>query len=136
MSRLSNRISNALATVKCPACGKHVVPTILAPDAEPSGESGPGKRWSFIWVPPQGEVCPECSFPLARYARRATWLRVFMLGVVLSAVWLVLRVLSGVSDYPAWLRWAQRLTAWAAPVVLIVGLLGLVIGGRRDPTDT
>jgi hypothetical protein len=125
-----------MSAVKCPACGKYVTPTVVPPE-EPStpAESGPGKRWSFIWVPPQGEVCPDCSFPLARFARRAKWLRIFMTGIVLVTVWLLLRVLAIVVDFSSWLVWVQRVAGGVGLVALLVGFVGLLVGGRRSPLE-
>ncbi len=134
MNRISARISTAMAGVKCPGCGQYVVPTEIAVDtSSEAGEGGPGKRWSFIWRPPSGRLCPKCSFPLERYARRAKWIRLFTAGVVLLTTTVLLVVLAMISGFSGWLVWAQRVTGAAGIVAFLVGLVGIVLGGRHGP---
>jgi hypothetical protein len=102
--RISSRINEAFSTVKCPGCGKNVTPTFATPyDGSESEQDQDGKRWSFIWRPPSGEVCPECSFPISRYAYRRK----------------------------GWFVWIVRAGAAVAIVTTVVGLVGIVIGGRH-----
>jgi len=134
MDRISQRVSSAMSGVRCPGCGQFVVPTeIPAADAPAPSEGGPGQRWSFIWRPPSGRICPRCSFPLERYARRAKWIRLFGAGVVLLTVSLLLFVftmIGGESPWVAVVRWSAGAIGLLA---LLTGLVGIVLGGRRSP---
>jgi hypothetical protein len=100
----------------------------------PTEATAGGKRWSFVWRPPSGEVCPECSFPLARYARRAKWVRLFIGGIVLMTVSLLLVVLGMLSGFGPGLSVLVRLAVGAGLLALVVGLIGIIIGGRHGPT--
>lgn len=137
MNRVSERISAVMTTVKCPSCGKFVTPTdkfVGGGEDEAKAEvpSESGARWSFLWVPPQGQLCPECDFPLARYARRAKWIRLFLGGIAMLTISLLLHVtnLMAASSSPA-LAWTARVLLTVGLVALLVGLIGIVIGGRR-----
>ena len=131
MNRLSARISNALSGVKCPACEKHVTPIMAAgePDADSPGEID--GRWSFVWRPPSGEICPECNFPLGRYARRAKWVRLFGSGVAILTIAFLLHVLGRMTALPDWYSWIPGSLAILGLIGFLVGLVGLVVGGRR-----
>ena len=132
MKRLSDSISAAWSTVKCPGCRRFVVPVVLpTSDAESGGEAAP--RWSFIWTQPRGEVCPECQFPLERYAHRVIWIRLFLTGVVLLGMSAVLLVLSLVGGTNGKLADAPAVVTTLGVVVLLVGLAGIVIGGWHRP---
>jgi hypothetical protein len=134
MNRISERVSAAIAGVKCPGCGEYVIPSELPmADAVPVDEGGPGKRWSFIWRPPSGRLCPKCNFPLERYARRAPWIRLFVAGVVLLTTTVLLIVLAMMSGFSRWLVWAQRVTGAVGLVSFLTGLAGIVLGGRHGP---
>ena len=132
MNRISTRISEAMSGVKCPACEKHVTPKIV--EREPEAEDQPevDGRWSFVWLPPSGEVCPECSFPLGRYARRAKWMRLFGLGVAALTVAFLLHVLGKMTTLPEWYVWLPRTLATVGILAFFSGLIGLVVGGRRS----
>jgi hypothetical protein len=130
MNRISERISAAIVGVTCPACGKRVRPTLVPPGPESAPRSEGDQRWSFIWRPPTGEVCPECGFPLARYGRRAKWIRLFSAGIVLLMLVVLVGVLNTVSDLPAWLRATRNVLGAIGLVAFVVGLTGIVIGGR------
>lgn len=127
MNAISARISAVMTSLRCPGCGKIVQPVQPATTSPPSGE---GKRWSFVWRPPSGEVCPECRFPLGRYARRVKWMRLFYFGVALLTVAFVLYVLRRVVDVPARFSVLQRGAATIGVVAFALSLVGLVVGGR------
>lgn len=132
MARLSERFSNAVRAVKCPGCGARVVPVDF-PAPEPSAGQPPrGERWSFIWVAPIGESCPECHFPLARYHRRRIWIRLLLSGVALLGIAGLLSVPAVIGDIGPLLSRIRQLTALVGGIVFIVGLTGTVIGGRRS----
>ena len=130
MPRLSDRISAALSTVTCPSCHQQVVPTDPAP-VEAAPESKEGARFSYIWIEPGGKVCPECTFPLDRYARRVKWLETFVAGIGVLTLWVVLGVLSTGLQFPVWLRWVQVGLAGVGTALFLVGVVGLLLGGRR-----
>jgi hypothetical protein len=123
-----SRISDALRGVKCPGCGKFVTPT--ADVGEPTEPTGEGKRWSFVWRPPSGDVCPKCRFPLGRYAHRMKWIRLFILGIVILAVDATLMILGevGVASVS---RGLLRVLGVVGGISLTVGLIGLILGGRH-----
>jgi predicted RNA-binding Zn-ribbon protein involved in translation (DUF1610 family) len=129
MNRISTRISAAFVGVKCPGCGNHVIPTVPAGDA---AASKPGERFSFVWRPPSGEVCPRCGFPLARFAKRVKWIRLFALGVITVGVAMVLLVLLGGEVDLTWVSTLVRVLLGLGGLAIIVGLTGLIVGGRRS----
>jgi hypothetical protein len=131
MTRLSSRISNAMSGVQCPACEKHVTPKYVAPEQGADEQEQIDGRWSFVWRPPSGEVCPECNFPLARYARRAKWMRLFGAGVALLTIAFLLQVLGKMTAMPGWYTWVPRTLAMVGLAAFVIGLVGLVVGGRR-----
>jgi hypothetical protein len=134
--RISERISTAVTGgVQCPGCGKVVKPVLPVVEPEATDAEG-GKRWSFVWRDPTGEVCPECQFPLARYARRLKWIRTFSAGVVLLTITFLLYALGRMTDFPAWFDWVVRAGAGIGLIALLVGLAGLVVGGRSGPEDS
>ncbi len=131
MNRLSQRVSNALAGVRCPGCGKFVVPTAPPTAANPSADAtAPGKRWSFVWRPPSGRVCPECEFPLERYARRLKWIRLMVTGIVLVTFSILLVVMGMLGGGRGWGQLLQRIVGVTGFVAFLVGFLGVVVGGR------
>lgn len=131
MNRLSQRVSNALVGVRCPGCGNFVVPRAASPPAgAESGASAPGKRWSFVWRPPSGPVCPECEFPLERYTRRLKWIRLMVTGIVLVTLSVLLLVLGMMGGGVGWGQLLQRVLGVTGAVAFLVGFLGIVIGGR------
>jgi len=132
--RITNRIASVVATIKCPACGERVVPTFATPPPS-APESQEGKRWSFIWRPPSGEVCPKCQFPLARYARRAKYIRSFFIGIVFlvaSFTLIVLQIIGGLSET---VSWVGMILGGIGLIVLVVGLVGIILGTRHDPAE-
>ena len=135
MNRISTRISEAMSGVKCPACEKHVTPKFVAAETGADDPPAVDGRWSFVWRPPSGEVCPECNFPLARYAKRAKWMRLFGAGVAVLTISFLLHVLGKMTTFPAWYGWIPRTLATIGLVAFVIGLIGLVVGGRRG-TDT
>jgi hypothetical protein len=132
MNRISTRISNAISGVKCPACEKHVTPIFVAGEEGAESQEQLEGRWSFVWRPPSGEICPECNFPLARYARRAKWMRLFGAGVALLTIAFLLHVLGKMTTFPSWYGWVPRTFATVGSVAFLVGLIGLIVGGRRS----
>ena len=135
MNRISTRISEALIGVKCPACEKHVTPVMAKSDSETDEPVQIDGRWSFVWRPPSGEICPECKFPLARYARRAKWVRLFGAGVAILTFAFLLHVLGKMTAAPAWYVWIPGTLAVLGLIAFFVGLIGLVVGGKRS-TDS
>jgi hypothetical protein len=121
--------------VQCPGCGKVVKPVFPVMEPEATDAEG-GKRWSFVWRDPTGEVCPECQFPLARYTRRLKWIRTFSVGVVLLTVAFLLYALGRMTDFPSWFGWVVRVSAGIGLGALLIGLVGLVVGGRSGPEDS
>ena len=135
MTRISERISAAIMGVKCPGCSKVVVPTRLEESgtvATPPQQSG--KRWSFVWRPPSGEVCPQCHFPLGRYARRLKWIRLFVTGIMLLAVDGLLVVIGAIRQSPM-PPGLVRTLGFIGGIALMVGLIGLIIGGRGEASS-
>jgi membrane protease YdiL (CAAX protease family) len=106
-----------------------VTPTVEL--AEPTEPAQPGKRWSFVWRPPSGDVCPECRFPLGRYARRMKWIRLFIFGIMVLAVDVALLIIGevGAGSMPAPLL---QVLGVIGGLSLIAGLIGLIVGGRSD----
>jgi hypothetical protein len=133
MNRISKRISDALTGVRCPGCRKFVQPTLISVEGEELDAEQTGPRWSFVWRPPSGEVCPECQFPLARYARRVKWIRTFQFGVVLLTVAALLYLVGRFGEASAWLAWTYRACAGIGGLAFVVGLVGLVVGGKHGP---
>jgi hypothetical protein len=134
MNRISERISATVSSVKCPGCEKRVLPTFAAPEAPPEtgGEESGQPRWSFIWRPPSGEVCPECGFPLQRYARRVKWIRLFSAGIVLLTLGVLLAVLGTISEPSRWVGTVRNGLLGVGLVAFLVGLVGVVLGGRSS----
>jgi hypothetical protein len=133
--RISERLSARITGVKCPGCGAFVTPT-LPNMGESAGEAAgkPGGRWSFVWRPPSGEVCPECGFPLARFARRLKWMWLFRIGVMLLTVAFVLVLVqrfAGVGTGTG-MWWVLVSLGGVGLLATLIGMVGLVLGGRRD----
>ena len=139
MGEIAERISSAMSTVRCPGCGKRVVPTAAAPPGAQAPTPGPSvrsdERWSFIWRAPSGQVCPECFFPLARYARRLKWVRLFSGGLVLLVTALMFFILWLLNPAGTWAAGVARVVAVIGAAVLVLGVGGIVVGGRRRPGD-
>ncbi|UCG88687.1 MAG: hypothetical protein JSW71_09170 [Gemmatimonadota bacterium] len=118
--------------VKCPRCGMLVQPDNLpAPQGSPDSSGGDEKRWSFLWVAPRGDVCPECEFPLSKYFGRLKWIRTTMVGLVIVALALVLQI-GGViaSAEPPYIHTMQAAIIVGAAITA-VGIIGVLIGGRH-----
>jgi len=132
MNRISERISAAITGVRCPGCGKFVNPMSFAGDGSPDPTpTEAGKRWSFVWRPPSGEVCPECSFPLARFARRLKWMWTFRVGVVLLVAAFALLLVRRYGGSGVGLVWPLRILAGGGFAAVVVGVVGLIVGGRH-----
>ncbi len=131
MTRLSQRISAAITGVKCPGCGGFVTPTLKVPEGPNEAEMATsGKRWSFVWRPPSGEVCPECGFPLARFARRLKWMWMFRVGVLSLVAAFVLLLVKRYGGVENALNWPLRVLGSLGLLALVVGVVGLIVGGR------
>ncbi|MDH3456337.1 MAG: hypothetical protein OER90_05795 [Gemmatimonadota bacterium] len=112
--------------------------TPILPDmGESAGEAAakPGGRWSFVWRPPSGEVCPECGFPLARFARRLKWMWMFRLGVMLLTAAFVLVLVQRFAGVGAGagMWWVLVSLGGVGLLATVIGIAGLVVGGRREP---
>lgn len=136
MARVSERISAVITGVKCPGCGGFVTPTLKDADAAPeTGETGPGKRWSFVWRPPSGEVCPECGFPLARFARRLKWMWSFRFGVLSLIASFVLLLVRRFGATGEGVTWAIRVLGGFGLLAVLIGIVGLIVGGRHGSEE-
>ena len=132
MNRISQRLESVMSAVKCPGCGKTVIPAMFSsPEEGRQGTDAPGGRWSFVWRPPSGRVCPECDFPLERYARRAKWIRVFSLGVATLMFAFLLYVAGRINPLPGWTVTLERWFLVLGLVAFLFGLTGMIVGGRR-----
>lgn len=129
--RISERISARITGVKCPGCGQFVTPVLPADETT----AKPGGRWSFVWRPPSGEVCPECAFPLARFARRLKWMWLLRLGVVLVLGAFVLVLVQRVSEVGmgVGMWWVIVSLSGVGLLASVLGVVGLIVGGRRNP---
>ncbi|MCH7717619.1 MAG: hypothetical protein IH876_15945 [Gemmatimonadetes bacterium] len=132
MTRLSQRVSAMWTTVKCPKCDT-LVPVQKPSEvtAPPQPSQGDGKRWSFIWLMPRGDFCPECDFPLSKYFGRLKWIRTVMVGVSIVLVALVLQVIGAIGQFGAAYLGVMRDVIRAGVLVFGVGAVGVVVGGRR-----
>ena len=89
-----------------------------------------------MWRDPSGEICPACSFPLARYAKRVKWIRLFSFGVVLLTLAALLYLLGRMAEFPSWYPWVVKGAAGLGGIAFLVGLVGLVVGGQSDPSSS
>lgn len=131
MARLSDRISSALSSIRCPGCGKFVVPTYATGAESPPATATEGKRWSFAWRPPRGLFCPECQFPLSRYQKRVKWVRLFLAGVVFLTLALLLWMVDLFGSGGGVPPWVLPSALGIGGVTFVVGLIGLIVGGRH-----
>ena len=132
MTRLTQRVSTMWSAVKCPRCGMVVQPdSIPAPQGSPDSPAPDEKRWSFLWVTPRGDVCPECEFPLSKYFGRLKWIRTAMVGLAIVA-WSLLLQIGGVlaSAEPPYIHTMQAGIVTGA-IITAIGILGILIGGRH-----
>ena len=134
MTRLTQRLSTMFSAVKCPRCGMLVQPdTISSPEDPPDlpGGGGDEKRWSFLWVAPRGDVCPECEFPLSKYFGRLKWIRTAAVGVFIVMVSLLFQIIGSIGQLgTAFVRIWQTTILFGA-VVAAIGIVGVVVGGRH-----
>ncbi len=101
------RLSGATPSTTCPGCHKQVKPA--------------------------GETCPECSFPLSRYAIRVKWLRAALIGAMLFGVAVVGIGLTLAMGFADTIGMVLLVAAAAGFVVAAVGLVGMLLGGRHTP---
>lgn len=133
MSRLSQRVSAMWSTVKCPRC-ETVVPVSQAtamPSAPPPSQAAGDKRWSFIWLAPRGDFCPECDFPLSKYFGRIKWIRLAMIGVGLVFLGLVLQIFGVLAQYEPGYFTVMKAVLNTGVGIFAIGMAGVVVGGRR-----
>ncbi len=132
MTRLSQRVSAMWTTVKCPKCSM-LVPVKKPSEvtAPPQPSQGGGKRFSFIWLMPQGDFCPECDFPLSKYFGRLKWIRTLMVGVSIVLVALVLQVIGAIGQFGVDYLHLMRDAIRVGVVVFGVGAVGVIVGKRR-----
>jgi len=132
MPRLTQRVSTMWSMVKCPRCGMLVQPDDLtAPQGSPDSPGGDEKRWSFLWVAPRGDVCPECEFPLSKYFGRIKWIRTAMVGLAIVVLALVLQI-GGVlvNAEPPYIH-TMQVAILGGAIITAVGIVGVLIGGRH-----
>jgi len=130
MSRLTQRISTMWSAVKCPRCGKVVQPGALVPE---DGSTPPpdDARWSFLWTPPRGDVCPECEFPLSKYFGRLKWIRTFVIGVAIVILSVALQLIGlGIRPRTRFVQFTM-IGVLIGAAVTVVGALGIIIGGKH-----
>jgi hypothetical protein len=134
MTRLTQRLSTMFSAVKCPRCGMLVQPDSIpsakrSPDAPVQGDDE--KRWSFLWVAPRGDVCPECEFPLSKYFGRLKWIRTAAVGVFIVMVSLLFQIIGSIGQLgTAFVRIWQTAILFGA-VVAAIGIVGVIVGGRH-----
>ena len=132
MARLSQRVIEVWSKVKCPGCDALVDPRdLIVGDAVPTPAGGDGKRWSFIWLPPRGDFCPACDFPLSKYFGRLKWIRTLMVGVGIVVLGVVGEVVGQIGDLDSGYFWIMRNTVRIGALVGGVGVVGVVVGGRH-----
>ncbi len=136
MARMTQRISAMWSAVKCPKCGMLVEPESLTlGGAVPTAQEGDNKRWSFLWLEPRGEICPECEFPLSKYFGRLKWIRTMMVGTAVVIVALILQVVGVIGRFGGLIAIMKGAILFGAALASI-GLVGVVVGGRHGPHDT
>lgn len=132
MSRLSQRISAVWSTVKCPRCNAQVNPHALVRDELPPGAAeATEERWSFIWVRPRGDFCPECEFPLSKYFGRLKWIRTLMVGVAILLVFFLLQFIVVIRNMGTPLVRVMQVGVFTGALVAGVGIVGTIVGGRH-----
>ena len=70
-----------------------------------------------------------------RYAKRLKWVQTFIMGVALVTLSIILLIVAMLGGFEGWLRTLLRITAVAGLAALVVGLIGIIVGGRR-PQET
>ena len=136
MARLSQRISAVWNTVRCPRCNATVDPGTLVRDGIPARDSeAVQKRWSFIWVQPRGDFCPECEFPLSKYFGRLKWIRTLMVGVAVLVVFFVLQFIVVIRNMGTPLVRVMQVGVFTGALVAMVGIVGPIVGGKHGRID-
>lgn len=136
MKRRGDRAGGGAYAVQCPGCGQYVVPSggVLAGKSD----RAPGARgWSSLWQGTGGDFCPNCDFPLSRYAARIGWIRLLFVGIVLLMLQPLFFVLALMGALHGWFAWLVAGTATAGLGGVILALVGITIGGpvkrRSEP---
>ena len=128
MARLSQRISTVWSTVKCPRCGMFVHPDHLAVASASPTPGADEKRWSLLWRPPRGDICPECDFPLSKYFGRLKWIRLMMVGVAIVLVALFLQMIGLVAQISSVYIVFLKRSVLAGAVLFGIGFAGVILG--------
>ena len=131
MARLTQSISAMWSTVKCPRCGKSVHPDQIALAGVSATPGGNEKRWSLLWSPPRGDVCPECDFPISKYIGRLKWIRLMMVSVLIVLVALFLQMIALVAQVDAVYIAVLKRTVLAGAGLFVVGSAGVILGRRH-----
>ncbi len=134
MTRLTQRLSTMFSAVKCPRCGMVVQPDSIPAPQDPSSApvaGGDEKRWSFLWVAPRGDVCPECEFPLSKYFGRLKWIRTAAFGVLIVMVSLLLQIVGSIGQLGTAFVRIWQMTIIVGAVIAAVGIVGVIVGGRH-----
>ncbi len=131
MTRLTQRISTMWSSVKCPRCGKMVHPDQIALAGATPTPGANAKRWSLLWLPPRGDVCPECDFPIAKYVGRIKWIRLMMVSVLIVLVALFLQMIALVAQSDAMYIAILKRTVLAGAVLFAIGSAGVILGKRH-----
>ena len=131
MSRLTQSISAMWSTVKCPRCGKSVHPDQIALAGVSATPGASEKRWSLLWLPPRGDVCPECDFPISKYIGRLKWIRLMMVSVLIVLVALFLQMIALVAQVDAVYIAVLKRTVLAGAGLFVVGSAGVILGRRH-----
>jgi hypothetical protein len=103
--------------------------------AAPTAPDGDGKRWSFLWLEPRGEICPECEFPLSKYFGRLKWIRTMMVGTAVVMLALVLQIIGVIGRFGGLIA-VMKVTILVGAVLASIGVVGVVVGGRHGAQDT
>jgi len=132
MTRLTQRLSTVWSTVKCPRCGNVVHPDMLGIEgASPASPPQDEKRWSFLWVAPRGDICPECDFPLSKYLGRLKWIRIMTVGVTIVVIAFLLQVAGSIGQLGDAYVAVTRKVILVGAAIFAVGFVGVIIGGRH-----
>jgi hypothetical protein len=100
-------------------------------EGEPGAPPDDQKRWSFLWVAPRGDICPDCDFPLSKYLGRLKWIRIMTVGVTIVVIGLLLQVIGSIGQLGDAYVGVMRRVILAGAAIFAVGFVGVIIGGRH-----